>query len=256
MIFFFIKKTFLDGWDHIFSLVAMNLVTIVIFAATILPGLGMRSVPVTVIGAMIGMLFFSVHELASAVSLRAIADYKSMGFKDYLAGISQAWSRGLILGIFRVIAILFLFIAFPFYSSMEGLMGILALGVLFWTALLVMCALQWFPAVCALLPGSPRKQISKCFLIFFDNTGLSVFLFIYNLLSLGLSAFLAFMAPGSAGINLALVEALRLRLYKYDWLETNPQANRKKIPWEELLREDLELTGKRSLKSLIFPWKD
>jgi len=49
---------------------------------------------------------------------------------------------------------------------------------------------------------------------------------------------------------------VRLRLLKYDWLEAHPDANRKKIPWDELLIEEREKTGTRTLKNLIFPWKD
>jgi len=43
---------------------------------------------------------------------------------------------------------------------------------------------------------------------------------------------------------------------KYDWLEANPGADRRKIPWDALLIDEREKTGTRSLKNLIFPWKD
>jgi hypothetical protein len=62
--------------------------------------------------------------------------------------------------------------------------------------------------------------------------------------------------PGPGGLLLFLDEALRLRIFKYDWLEANPDANRRKIPWEALLIEEREKTGNRTLKGLIFPWKD
>jgi hypothetical protein len=73
---------------------------------------------------------------------------------------------------------------------------------------------------------------------------------------LAVSLFLALLFPGPAGILLFLDEAMRLRLLKYDWLEANPDANRRKIPWDALLIEEREKTGTRSLKSFIFPWKD
>jgi hypothetical protein len=68
--------------------------------------------------------------------------------------------------------------------------------------------------------------------------------------------FLAFLFPGPAGILLYLDEAMRLRIFKYDWLEANPGENRRKIPWDTLLIDDRERTGTRSLKNFIFPWKD
>jgi hypothetical protein len=65
---------------------------------------------------------------------------------------------------------------------------------------------------------------------------------------------------------LYLDEALRLRLLKYDWLETRTAEQggdlfkkgwkQVKIPWEELLAEEKDKTGKRSLKSFFFPWKE
>ena len=45
-------------------------------------------------------------------------------------------------------------------------------------------------------------------------------------------------------------------MYKYDWLEANPEANRKKIPWDALLMDDKERVGKRTLRGMIFPWKE
>ena len=64
------------------------------------------------------------------------------------------------------------------------------------------------------------------------------------------------MFPGPVGVLLYLDEALRLRLLKYDYLEANPEADRKKIPWDALLIDEREKTGDRTLKNFIFPWKD
>jgi len=45
-------------------------------------------------------------------------------------------------------------------------------------------------------------------------------------------------------------------MYKYDYLEAEADADRKHIPWDELLYEERESVGNRSLKNMIFPWKD
>ena len=45
-------------------------------------------------------------------------------------------------------------------------------------------------------------------------------------------------------------------LLKYDYLESHPPANKKDIHWSLLLREDLEIIGRRSLKEIIFPWME
>ena len=39
-----------------------------------------------------------------------------------------------------------------------------------------------------------------------------------------LSGFTAFMLPGVAAVILWMNEGLKLRMYKYDWLEANPDA--------------------------------
>jgi len=93
-------------------------------------------------------------------------------------------------------------------------------------------------------------------LISLDNTGLAIFLFVHNILALMLSVVLVFMFPGPAGVLLYIDEAVRLRLLKYDYLEANPGANRKKIPWDALLIEERDKTGSRTFKNFIFPWKD
>ena len=83
--------------------------------------------------------------------------------------------------------------------------------------------------------------------------------FLYSLIMMIISFFVFFILPGFAGIVLAHVNALRLRLYKYDWLEEHPEiANtkaRKNVPWETLIEKDKETLGPRGFKSFIFPWK-
>ena len=67
------------------------------------------------------------------------------------------------------------------------------------------------------------------------------------------------LIPGLNGINLTCTNALRLLLYKYDWIEVNPTLTRKEqkdVPWDDLLVNDRRTLGPRTLRSFIFPWKD
>ena len=143
-----------------------------------------------------------------------------------------------------------------FYLSMNSLIGLLLAAVIFWTLVVAILSFQFFFAVRSRLDTKIPKILRKCFIFFFDNPGFCVFTFIHNIVMLVISLFLAFLFPGPAGILLFLDEGLRLRLLKYDWLEANPEADRKKIPWDALLIDERERTGTRSLKSFIFPWKD
>ena len=89
-----------------------------------------------------------------------------------------------------------------------------------------------------------------------DNPFFTLFLAVYQVINTLLSLLLAFLAPGFTGISLACSVATKLLLFKYDYLEENPEANRKAIPWDDLLYEEREAVGPRSLKGMIFPWKD
>ena len=56
-------------------------------------------------------------------------------------------------------------------------------------------------------------------------------------------------------MQLASQDAMKLLMFKYDYLDENPDADIKHIPWDDLLYDEREKVGPRSLKSMIFPWK-
>jgi hypothetical protein len=257
MIGFLVKKTFFDLWDNLFRVALLNLGFIASLAIPVLlPGL-LLSVPVLSMAVLlIGILWCSVYLSAAALSLSAVSDYQSFGFGDFFGNLKKAWPAGLLMGvlIFAVWAMAVMVI--PFYLSMSGIVGLFLAAIIFWTIVVSVLSLQFFLSVYSRLDTKLLKALKKCFLIFFDNPGLSLFSIIHNLIVLAVSALLAFIFPGPAGILLYLDEALRLRLLKYDWLEANPGANRKKIPWDALLIDERERTGTRTLKNFIFPWKD
>ena len=83
---------------------------------------------------------------------------------------------------------------------------------------------------------------------------------LYTIVLLTASTVLVFLMPSFTGITLAQINALRLRLYKYDWIEQHPELtsrkDQKNIPWKALLQQDKETLGPRNIRSFIFPWKD
>ena len=131
---------------------------------------------------------------------------------------------------------------------------------IFWIDIFYILSIHWFVPLRSLLKNNFKKCLKKCFIIFFDNTGFSVFMGIYDLVLIAFSVLFIGFFPSIAGIIIANTNALRLRLYKYDYLEEHPELKTKKerrqIPWEELIYEDRETLGPRKLKSFIFPWKD
>ncbi|MCL2472047.1 MAG: hypothetical protein FWF26_00055 [Treponema sp.] len=257
MIGFLIKKNFFDLWDNLFKVALINIgfiasLSFPVFIPTLLvqvPVLGMASL-------LVGILWCFVYLSAAALSLKTLSDYGSFGFADFFKNLKIVWPTGLVLGGLVFLGYILTTIVIPFYLSMQSMFGLLLAAVIFWTLVVAVLALQFFFAVRARLDTKITKIIKKCFIIFFDNPMFCVFTLIYNVIILALSTFVAFLFPGPAGILLFLDEGLRLRLMKYDWLEANPDANRRQIPWDALLIDERERTGTRSLKSFIFPWKD
>ena len=203
-----------------------------------------------------GILFCAVYLSAASVVLKSISDYGSFGFGDFFRAFKTAWPAGLVMGFFVFIFFIVITFVIPFYLSIEAGIGLILAAIIFWMSIFAVLSFQYFFTVYARLGANLKKAFRKSMIISLDNSGLSLFLLLHNIGVLLLSIVFAFMFPGPAGILLYLDEALRLRLLKYDWLDANPGANRRQIPWDTILIEEREKTGERSLKNFIFPWKD
>jgi len=257
MVGFFIKKAFFDGWDHLFSLILLNLGFVVLIALGFaLPGaVGLPSWAAVSLG-VLALAAASVWWSASIYALKGVADFGSFHIRDLWSYIKEGLVPGLQYGAFLVAGWFVVSVGLPFYLSLGGILGALAAGVIFWCAIILALSLQYYIPLRARLGGGLKKNLRKSFVMFFDNPGFSIFLLLHSAVTLVISVFLAFLLPGFGGVALAQDVALRLRLYKYDWIEANPGANRRAVPWEELLVEDSELVGKRTLKGMFFPWKE
>ena len=261
MIGFLLRKTFYDLWDNMFKIVVLNLgflacTTIPVF----LPVLIARFIESEILNVILvasGILICSVYLSAAANSIRVISDYGTYHFSDFIKSFKTTWPAGLVMGGFVFLVFMIMTIVLPFYLTMEPPLAGLALSaIIFWTTIFALLSFQYYFSVYSRLGANITKSFKKCLLVSLDNTGLSIFLIIHNTFVLILSALLGFMFPGPVGILLYLDQALRLRLLKYDYLEANPDANRKKIPWDALLIDEREKTGTRSFRNFIFPWKD
>jgi hypothetical protein len=257
MIGFLIKKNFFDLWDNLFKIAIINLGFLVSLSLPVfVPPLLSRSPGFALAVLFIGILWCFIYLSAAAFSLKSISDYGNFGFADFLGNLKIVWPFGLALGALVFLGYLLCTVVIPFYLGLDSMFGLLFAALIFWTLLAAVLALQFFFAIRSRLDTKPLKVIKKCFIIFFDNPVFCIFSLFYNLFALALSLFVAFLFPGPAGALLFLDEGLRLRLLKYDWLQANPEANRREIPWDAILIDEREKTGTRSLKNFIFPWKD
>ncbi len=254
---FLVKKAFFDMWDNMFRVILLNLGFLAVFAIFFLLAPLVTSVPVLffiILG--IGIVALAMYTSAASRLASAIADYQQPGFAEFWGyvkeGIGSTLLAALIVGVYAFV----ISVAFRFYGGISSLAGPLAIALLFWVTVAVVLAGQYFFPIQSRLDKSFRKIARKSFLVLFDNTGFSIALFIGGIVIVALSAFTAFLLPGLATLLLWWNVGLKLRLYKYDWLEQNPGASRRHVPWDALLIDDRERVGKRTLKGMIFPWKE
>ncbi len=254
---FAIKKSFYDLWDNMFAIGLLNLGFILSLALPLL-------LPAFVDAGTVGTLALCAAAVAwccvyLATSLRVVhpvSDHGSIDLKAFPAALASSWKRGLALALVLIAWLVTASLVLPFYAGMGNLFGLFAGALAFWILVTLALALQFFLSASVRLPGGAFKILKKCFLLFMDNPLFSLLAAMVGAVLLALSLLLALLFPGPVGVLLFLDEALRLRLKKYDYLEAQPDADRRRIPWAELLEEDRELVGTRSLRSFIFPWKD
>ena len=268
MIGFLIKKNLFDLWDNLFRVALLNLGFIASFAIPLHPAIFPGLIPHTAIAiavSAVGILWCCIYLSAAALSLKAISDYGTFGWGDFIKNLKSGLPGGLFMGAIVVLMGLMVIYIIPFYLSMNSLLGLFLAAVIFWTLVLGIFSFQFFFAIRARLDTKLIKVFKKCFIIFFDNPGFAIFSLLHNVVVLVLSGLTAFLFPGPAGALLFLDEGLRLRLLKYDWLEANPEPEdaaksrrlrKRAIPWDAILIDEREKTGTRTIKNFIFPWKD
>ena len=271
MIRLFLRKTFYDIWDCFLYSLAFN------FAVTMLGGAGalaMGHLSSTLAQVAAGAAFFLAGgALLTAFSLLygQVSDYRSFSFKDTIAALKESLPTGLRLSALLFLLLLLAAFSVPFYFSMMTLPGILLGCLLLWLILVCLAALQWFLPVYYRLNKGFRACLRKSFILFFDNAGFSLFLLAFSLLLLAVSLVLGFLFPGWTAVLIAQQGALRLRMFKYDWMEEEekkaaeagedvavglrPRGRKPRVPWDELLADEDENVGHRTLKSFFMPWK-
>ena len=271
MFSFFLKKNFCDGWDNFFFLVLSNVVTILILAGSFFAiRYAMTLNPYfTALAFVVCSGILMVSLFAWGANAAKIADFRSGSFSLFLSALKSVWKIGFSFGALLALVILIFRFAIAYYLGnffKDGsLFNLLLTAALGWVLLVSIIALQWFIPLYFLQENNGfKKCLKKSFIIFYDNVFFSISLFIYNVLLFAFSCAFFFILPGLNGILLSSTNALRLRLYKYDWIEKMAESNpdfennrdkRNEVPWDELLAEDKESLGPRKLLSFVFPWR-
>lgn len=257
MIGFLIKKGFFDLWDNMLFVVLMNIGFVVPLALIYLSAVAADySVLLSVIIMVVALLAFSMYSLGVNAVTFGYSRYKKGGFAAFKEAFRFHIGHAFLhFGICLAIGFVIMF-GMPFYFALDSYFGLIMGMLLFWIIVAVLLALQYFFPLCFHMEADGAlKTLKKCFLVVSDNFGTTMFLLLRTVIDMALTILTASLIPGLGGISLSRMDTVRLIMKKYDFLEANPEATRKDVNWEDLLYEERQLVGPRSLKSMIFPWK-
>lgn len=271
MFAFFLKKNFCDGWDNLFLLAFTNIITALLVVGLYFGAKYADSVNPYLGGAFVVFSMAVFMSLAFAIGANSarIAGFGKASLPLFFQSLKIVWKKGFAFGLCLALALLVCRYAVIYYLSLYfsggNLIGLAMAAFLLWMILFALVALQWFIPLYFLQENNGfKKCFKKSFIIFFDNAGFSFLVFIYNIVLFVLSCPFFTILPGVSGIVLSSMNALRLRLYKYDWIEKMSESDpsfesnrdkRNEVPWDELLFNDKEALGPRKLISFIMPWK-
>jgi len=258
-----IKKWFFDLWDNLFHSIILSVgFTALMAVPLLLPGLVAAISPgLSLAIVVIGIL--AIFAYAGAVNRYTLGFVRSEAFLfgDFLKNLKIGLVPSLVLGGISILLSIVVPLGFQFYGSLNNIVGISAIALLFWALVFWFLMIQYWWPLNAQLEPKTLKIVKKCFLLFFDNPIFTIFMLLGALIIIVLSFLTASMFPGFAGLMLWFQVGLKLRMYKYDYLETlgddaNPAKGKVRIPWDSLLADEKERIGHRTLKGMFFPWKE
>lgn len=259
---FIIKKNFFDGWDNLLSVVMCNVVFL--FSAlglVLLNAVASKVAILTVLSFIFTFVVLSILIFAYSDTAAHIANFDGIRHFDFFKAIPGVLKDATLFGLMNAVVIMISTFSIRYYFlEMQSLAGVALGAAILWIVVFYFLAMQWFIPIRSLMHNDFKKCLKKSFIIMFDNTGFTLLMALYNLIQMAISVVCIGFFPSMTGILIGNTNALRILLYKYDYLEEHPELKTKKerrhIPWEELIYEDRQMMGKRTLRGMIFPWKD
>ncbi|MBN2626537.1 MAG: hypothetical protein JXA95_07720 [Spirochaetales bacterium] len=259
MIWFLIKKSFWDYWDRmglmlLFNLLLLGAAALCFYIPWLLvqanqPFLSVLSLIV------FGALFFLVLG-ANSRMCSEIAYFRSLYFRNYWTFMKEKAAKTLFFYLVIVALSFIVYTALSFYGNAGGnLISLAAFFFIFWIAILLLFSAGYYFPLSNIMDDPFKKNLKKCFILFFDNPGASIAVSLLSLILFAVSLVSALIIPGISAIAILWENLLKFLMLKYDYLEENSEANRKKIPWDVVLRDERETIGTRTLGDMIRPWK-
>ena len=259
MIWFLIKKSFWDYWDKMGLMLLLNLamlaaVALCAYIPMLLVQAGMAVLSLISL-VLFGALFFLILG-ANSRMCNEVAYFRSIYMKNWLTFMKEKARKTLLFYLVVLAISLIVYTALRFYGSTAGsLISLAAFFFIFWIAVLLLFSVGYYFPLSNIMNDPFKKNVKKCFILFFDNPGASIAVSLLSLLLFALSVLTALILPGFSAIAILWENLMKFLMLKYDFLEENPEVSRKKIPWDVILRDERETVGTRTLGDMIRPWK-
>jgi hypothetical protein len=253
---FLIKKTFYDMWDNFLAMFLMNVgFVILVCGFFILPsflGIPGALLPFYMAGGAVVITFYTGGVYRFTLDL---ADYKKRTLLQFLRGLVGSWKQSLVSSAITLLLIAVILVVLPYYLLSESTLLLVLGGIMFWAWFTVLMAGLFFPPASVRLGKKLLPSLRDSFSFLFDNLPFCLYVLFVFLFTLVVSAIVFFVIPGPATMILWINVCFKIRLYKYEYLQAYPGTNKRDIPWDDLIAGDKELVGKRTLRGLIFPWR-
>ncbi len=255
---FLIKKTFFDLWDHFLPAIIVNLGCIVLLSIPLLlPSVAAGGGTAAAIAVLCAGVFIVFIFLGGVYSIAGeITNYATPTWGTFITGVKTYLPVTVTLGGIAIAHVFLITVGIPVYLAMNNAVGLIAVAFLFWMSVIWVVTAQYVLPVRGRLDRNLKKVLKKSFLLSFDNVLFSVAVALGSVVIIAISVFTALLFPGIMGLAIWHHGAVKLRLYKYDYYEENPEASRSDIPWDALIFDDRERVGPRTLRGMIFPWKE
>ncbi|MBN2875654.1 MAG: hypothetical protein JXM71_11210, partial [Spirochaetales bacterium] len=184
-----------------------------------------------------------------------VSSHQSVSFADMAKAARDSLVPGLQFFCLASLCVAALTVAVPFYAAIGGFWGTLATSFSVWILAAFVLILQYFLPAGATARVGFKDSLRISVALFFDAPFFSLGLAAYGIGCVALSPVLAFLLPGPAAAALAGSVATGIRMRKLRWLQANGGTPPGPAPWNELLSDDIEAVGVRSIKDFVFPWR-
>ncbi len=183
------------------------------------------------------------------------ARYKNSWGRNFIAALKNHVMHIIVFYLVSVFLSACIMILIPFYFHGKSYIGVFLGTMLFWVVLFLTVSMQYYLPLCHITHDGPLTVMKKCFALVLDNKLYSLFVSVKTVFDFMLSALSFFLFPGISFICLTHADSVKLLLLRYDWAREHC-VRTKDVNVEEMLEEEKQNIGPRSLKGLFFPWKD